>query len=104
MQAINLPQRYKKAFEEAKRKGFNLIRMTAQERKAYEWYKREVRLHNEHHKTKKTVKNTRKQADFSRKSGKVVTKTLDKDELKELLDSQNNKLNKSNMTNARTRQ
>ncbi|MCY7565736.1 hypothetical protein ABEX69_09335 [Bacillus safensis] len=87
---IAIPKRYEKAFQSAKEKGFNVWRMTTQERRAFEWWERERRRLRQAHQSKKKPREAQKRhSKASNRSGKVTTSRLSPEEMQRYLEGRN---------------
>ncbi|MEC0524274.1 MULTISPECIES: hypothetical protein [Bacillus subtilis group] len=90
---IAIPKRYEKAFQRAKEKGFNVWRMTTQERRAFEWWERERRRLRHAHQSKKNKPREaqKRHSKASNRSGKVTTFRLSPEEMQRYLEDRKNK-------------
>lgn len=90
---IAIPKRYEKAFQRAKEKGFNVWRMTTQERKAFEWWDRERRRLRQAHQPKKNKSREaqKRHSKTSHRSGKVTTFKLSPEEIQKYLEERKSK-------------
>ncbi|HEO2443871.1 hypothetical protein SRCM101294_00760 [Bacillus amyloliquefaciens] len=90
---IAIPGRYKNAFQRAKEKGFNVWKMTTQERRAFEWWERERRRFRQAHQSKKNKPREalKSHSETSNRSGKVTTFRLSPEELQRYLEARKRK-------------